>query len=116
MTINSIHGTPQDDDLQGTESSDRFFGEEGNDTLKGGAGHDFYHYSPGDGYDRIDDESGVDVLVLKQILSSEVNVAMRISDGFLVVAHNGKAIVEMRGIDYIQTEDGCFRVEDWLLK
>jgi hypothetical protein len=90
--------------------------DEVNDMIKGGAGNDFYYYALEDGYVRIDDAAGTDVLVLKQILSNQVTVAMRISDGFMVVSCNGKPIAEIRGIDYMQTEDGCFRIEDWLVK
>ena len=86
----------------------------GNDTLYGSSGHDIFVYRPGDGLLRIEDTAGVNILVLKQIHREQIRVNIR-PDGFLVVTYLKKAIVEMRGIDYIQTDEGVFPVEDWIV-
>ncbi len=99
--------------IDGSADSDTLGGGQGNDSLFGGPGHDFYIYSPGDGHKYIDDESGLDTLVLQQIHSTEITVNRR-EDGFLIVNYKGQSIVEMRGVDLIQTTDGCYRIEDWL--
>jgi hypothetical protein len=87
---------------------------QGMNKIQGTEGHDLYIYNIGDTSMHIDDPSGTDILVLKQISAKEVTVAEQ--DGFLVVTYKERAIATIRGIDYIQTEDGCFRVEDWLGK
>ncbi|AFY69243.1 hypothetical protein Pse7367_0943 [Thalassoporum mexicanum PCC 7367] len=86
----------------------------GNDTLYGSSGHDIFVYRPGDGLLRIEDAAGVNTLVLKNIHHDQIRVNIR-PDGFLVVTYCKKAIVEMRGIDYIQTNEGVFPVEDWIV-
>jgi hypothetical protein len=82
----------------------------GNHVIFGGKGNDFYVYQLGEGYIRIEDEAGTDTVILKQIWRNEVTLKLR-DDGFHIVLHNGEPIVEMRGIEYIQTEDGCWSVE-----
>jgi hypothetical protein len=86
----------------------------GNETLYGSSGHDIFVYCPGDGLLRIEDNAGVNVLVLKQIHRDQIRVQIR-TDGFLVVIYQRQPIVEMRGIDYIQTDQGVFPVEDWIV-
>lgn len=89
-------------------------GGEGNDRLNGGAGNDLYVYCPRDGFDIIEDESGIDVLHLQGIFSDDVEVNFVIG-GWLCVYYRGQPIVKMRGLEYIQTEDGRFSVVRWLM-
>ncbi|MEE3717450.1 hypothetical protein V2H45_11870 [Tumidithrix elongata RA019] len=105
-----LHGTDRDDVIFGYSGNDVITGGKGNDTLYGGKGNDFYIYHPGDGYDRIEDEEGTDTLILKEIWRNEVTLKLR-EDGFHIVFYKGEPIVEMRGVDYVQTEDGCWSVE-----
>ncbi len=72
-----------------------------------------YTYQPGDAYKQIDNKSEVKILVLKQIYDSELSVKKR-GEGLLVVFYEGEPVVEMRGIDFIQTENGVSPVENWM--
>ncbi|MBD1832728.1 hypothetical protein H6F61_08450 [Cyanobacteria bacterium FACHB-472] len=118
----TLFGEDGDDCLLGGEKRDRLFGGDGDDTLIGGKnsdrlfggrGNDIYVYSPGDGFDTIEDESGTDILRLKHILSNEVSVDFAIG-GWLCVSYRDQPIVKMRGVEFIHTEDGCFTVAQWL--
>jgi hypothetical protein len=106
----TMQGTDEDDIIFGSSGNDVLIGGKGDDILYGGKGNDFYIYQPGDGYDRIEDEGGTDTLILKQIWRQEVTVKLR-EDGFHIVSYKDKPIVEMRGVDYIQTEDGCWSID-----
>lgn len=72
-----------------------------------------YTYQPGDAYKQIDNKSDVKILVLKQIYDSELSVKKR-GEGLLVVFYEGEPIVEMRGIEFIQTENGVSPIENWM--
>jgi hypothetical protein len=72
-----------------------------------------YTYQPGDEYKKIDNKSDVKILVLKQIYDSELSVKKR-GEGLLVVFYEGEPIVEMRGIEFIQTENGVSPIENWM--
>jgi hypothetical protein len=72
-----------------------------------------FTYQPGDPYKQIDNKSDLKVLVLKQIYDSELSVKKR-GEGQLVVFYEGEAIIEMRGIDFIQTENGVSPIENWM--
>ncbi len=76
---------------------------------------DLYVYRAGEPKKTIDDgDGGVNILVLKDIYDSELSVKKR-ADGFHVVYYEGEPIVEMRGIGYLQTENGCAPIENWML-
>jgi hypothetical protein len=52
-------------------------------------------------------------LILKQIYDSELSVKRR-GEGLFVVYYEGEPIVEMRGIEFIQTENGVAPIENWM--
>ncbi|NJK59299.1 MAG: hypothetical protein HC918_02205 [Oscillatoriales cyanobacterium SM2_1_8] len=90
---------------------------EGTDEASGQqtATNDLYVYRAGEPKKLIDDgDGGVNILVLKEIYDSELSVKKR-ADGFHVVYYEGEPIVEMRGIGYLQTENGCAPIENWML-
>ncbi len=77
--------------------------------------NDLHVYRAGEPKKVIDDgDGGVNILVLKEIYDSELSVKKR-ADGFHVVYYEGEPIVEMRGIGYLQTENGCAPIENWML-
>jgi len=89
--------------------------EDGDDVLPPAPIHDLYIYRAGEPKKVIDDgDGGVNILVLKEIYDSELSVKKR-ADGFHVVYYEGEPIVEMRGIGYLQTENGCAPIENWML-
>uniref|UniRef100_B8HRH6 Hemolysin-type calcium-binding region n=1 Tax=Cyanothece sp. (strain PCC 7425 / ATCC 29141) TaxID=395961 RepID=B8HRH6_CYAP4 len=125
-----LSGGPGDDTLHGGLGNDRLLGGAGNDFLygnagddcleggpgydhlRGGAGNDRYIYTLGDGFDRIEDELGENTLELRQISSLHIQVNPAMGDR-LIVSYLGEPIVSISGlgIQWIQTEDGCFPVE-----
>ncbi|HAN46457.1 MAG TPA: hypothetical protein DCQ32_07890 [Cyanobacteria bacterium UBA8156] len=89
--------------------------EDGDDTPPSAPTNDLYVYRAGEPKKVIDDgDGGVNILVLKEIYDSELSVKKR-ADGFHVVYYEGEPIVEMRGIGYLQTENGCAPIENWML-
>ncbi len=77
--------------------------------------NDLYVYRAGEPKKVIDNgDGGVNILVLKEIYDSELSVKKR-ADGFHVVYYEGEPVVEMRGIGYLQTENGCAPIEHWML-
>jgi len=58
--------------LFGNNGNDILVGQGGNDYLRGGAGNDTYRWSPGDGYDTIDEEglAGRDVIEIHDFAGS----------------------------------------------
>ncbi|MDX1978543.1 MAG: hypothetical protein SFT94_12795 [Pseudanabaenaceae cyanobacterium bins.68] len=70
-------------------------------------------YKPGDPYLKINNQSPIKILVLKQIYDSELSVKKK-GDDLKVVYYEGEPIVEMRGIDFIQTENGVAPLENWM--
>jgi len=118
----ALHGQDGDDYLIGGAGRDSLYGGEGNDTLeggpgddvlRGGMGHDFYIYRPGDGVDRIDDVGGLDTLILKEIYRKDIAL-VPIENNYVAVFWRGELIVRMRGVDFVQTEDGCFALSQLL--
>jgi Ca2+-binding RTX toxin-like protein len=77
----SLYGLSGDDMLSGGSGNDYLRGGDGNDVLDagpggydrslGGAGDDTFIYNRGDGYTVIDDESGVDTLLLSEGITRE---------------------------------------------
>jgi hypothetical protein len=104
-----INASEQDDAPK--EVLDNLF-DEGNES-EGVAQTTLHTYQPGDPYKQIDNQSDLKVLVLKQIYDSELSVKKR-AEGLLVVFYEGEPIVEMRGIDFIQTENGVSPIENWM--
>ncbi|GEM_PF-268833 len=108
-----LYGGAGNDRLYGGPGNNILIGGKGDDYLCGGKGDDLYVYAPGDGVDIIEDEGGTDVLKLVQILSHEVELKPHEADQ-LWVFYKGDLIVKMRGVEYVETEDGRFPVEHWL--
>ncbi len=65
-----LNGGDSNDELYGFAGNDYFVGGKGNDILKGDAGNDFYRFSRGDGQDSIDDNAGVDKILLGEGISA----------------------------------------------
>lgn len=84
---------------------------EGNESHLAQPGHELY--VPGDNFKVIDRELGINTLRLKQIFSREVAVTF-LADNWLSIAYRGEPIVKMRGVESIQTDDGCFSIFHWL--
>ncbi|NJK34418.1 MAG: hypothetical protein HC919_05395 [Oscillatoriales cyanobacterium SM2_2_1] len=75
--------------------------------------HNFYNYSVGDSYLTIDDQDGTDLLMFKHATSREIVIEKRDEDNFCVIFYKGEPVLEMRGVEYIQTADGVFSLERW---
>ena len=70
-----VGGTTGNETISGSSGADEIRAGAGNDTLVGGAGNDTYVYSAGDGNDILDEQTSgtdVDVLILRELLKSEV--------------------------------------------
>jgi len=65
-----LHGDAANDELYGFAGNDYFVGGKGNDILKGDAGNDIYRFSRGDGQDSIDDNAGMDKILLGDGISA----------------------------------------------
>jgi Ca2+-binding RTX toxin-like protein len=86
-----LNGSANGDVLAGTDFNERLQGHEGNDTLAGLGGDDSYTYGYGDGHDTIDENSvtgGNDKLILTDIDSNAVQVALSGNDVVLVIAES----------------------------
>ena len=77
--VDILYGTTKNDALNGGDSNDELYGfagndyivgGKGNDILKGEAGNDIYRFSRGDGQDSIDDNAGVDKILLGDGISA----------------------------------------------
>lgn len=92
---------------------DNLFAE--SDQPEATTGHEptLYTYKPGDPYLKINNQSPIKVLILKQIYDSELSVKKK-ADGLKVVYYEGEPIIEMQGIDFIQTENGVAPLENWI--
>lgn len=64
--------TAGDDTIFGTNLADTIEGGTGNDSIEGQIGNDTYIYSLGDGNDTINENSGIDTLVLQGIAQGDV--------------------------------------------
>jgi Ca2+-binding RTX toxin-like protein len=61
-----LRGNTGANDLKGLAGADAFWGGKGNDRLFGGDGGDSFHFSTGDGKDRVMDfDAGIDALHLE---------------------------------------------------
>ncbi len=83
------------------------------DTPPSSTNHNFYTYSVGDPYRTIDDHNGTDLLMFKDATSREIVIEKRDEDNFCVIFYKGEPVLEMRGVEYIQTADGVFSLERW---
>lgn len=63
-SADEIYGNGGDDVIYGYQGNDLIIGGTGDDVIYGGAGDDIYIWNPGDGNDRINDNSGVNILRL----------------------------------------------------
>jgi len=61
----TLQGGDGDDTLEGGDGDDILTGGTGSNVLSGGAGNDFYFFRRGDGFQRIIDPDGVDVLFVE---------------------------------------------------
>ncbi|MFK3781715.1 calcium-binding protein [Agrobacterium sp. NPDC089420] len=117
--ISRIKGTSGDDTLSGTSLNDLFHGGLGDDVLSGGIGSDTYIYAPGDGNDRITENSGsnseVDTLRLIDLNTADIEFS-RSDDTLLIRIFSTNETItvdwqfyaanESWGVDRIEFADG----------
>ena len=111
----TLNGGNGDDTLYGEEGDDTLYGEEGNDTLNGndgddildggagddnlygGYGNDMYLFGFGDGHDYIDDNSGENIITLKENVSLSDVTFERIGNDFQVRLSDGSTLLVKNG-------------------
>lgn len=116
---NGEFGTVASEALIGSDSNDVFAGSGGNDIILSGAGSDIFIYSKGDGADVIRERTvtanDLDVLVLKDIVASEVTYQRAGETLIINIAGGGSISVEgffhdwanqSGGLDFIRFSDG----------
>ncbi|MEQ1705535.1 MAG: calcium-binding protein [Rickettsiales bacterium] len=79
-----LHGDAANDELYGFAGNDYFVGGKGNDILKGDAGNDFYRFMRGDGQDSIDDNAGVDKILLGDGISAADLVFAQVGNDLVI--------------------------------
>jgi Ca2+-binding RTX toxin-like protein len=87
-----IQGAYSDDTLSGTSDVDRFDGGKGDDVLSCSSGIDEYYYEKWDGNDIIDDSSGSNRLILRDINANEVSASRNAYDAIITINSTGETI------------------------
>ncbi len=108
-----LEGGPGNDQIHSGEGDDVVRGGPGDDKLYGGRGRTTYIYAVGDGYDTIRDEGKGSKLLLQDIASTDVTIQAIEGGLAFKVFYRGEPIVLMKGVDLIQTTDGCFDLSYW---
>ena len=90
--------TAGDDAVEGFATDDDIAGGAGQDWLYGGLGDDTYHFNLGDGEDTIQDDGGVDRIILGAGIDP---LAVTVSRGF-----NGEVVLELGGGDRLIIQNG----------
>lgn len=102
--IESIHGGAGHDTIVGSAGDDVLVGGAGNDKLQGGWGSDTYHYSAGDGRDRIlataQGNTDQDTLVLESHGREDIWFS----------AQGDDLLLDFKG------DSGSIQIEDWFVK
>jgi Ca2+-binding RTX toxin-like protein len=104
-----VHGGAGDDDLDGGAGFDALSGDDGADVLRGGvdddvlaggAGDDVYVWTPGDGFDEIEDGTGeTNAIELASVLPSDVSVGRDGEDLILRISDEGGILVHGQWTD-----------------
>lgn len=103
-----LSGGTGDDQLTGGSENDTIDGGSGRDLLRGDDGNDTYLFGMGSGYDRIEEYSGSDRIVLgSDITQSNVQF---IDDGMLrLILNNSTSQLEIKdGVERVEFQDGSF--------
>ena len=104
----NLYGGNGDDTLIGGIGNDNLYGNDGDDILDGGTdddnlyggyGNDTYRFGFGDGYDFIEDDSGANVIELKEDVSRSDVTFERVGNDFQVRLSDGSTLKVYRGGD-----------------
>ena len=95
----TLYGDAGDDTLYGYDGDDVLDGGAGNDNLYGEYGNDTYRFGFGDGNDYIEDNSGVNVIELKEDVSHSDVTFERVGNDFQVRLSDGSTLRVYRGGD-----------------
>ena len=109
-TADVLQGNGGNDYLQGAGGNDQLIGGAGNDQLNGDAGDDSYYFGRGQGYDEINDSSGVNRIVLDAgVATSAVTLYRTSSLGLLTSSQESTSFDDLvlildAGRDQIRVE------------
>ena len=76
------------DIVKASDGNDVIVGGKGDDILYGGRGDDKYYYTLGDGDDTIDDVSGNNLIILKNITKQQTNIRYDKDYAYIMVGNN----------------------------
>ena len=93
----TIYGNGGNDALYGEAGDDILAGGAGDDNLYGGYGNDTYLFGFGDGHDYIDDNSGENIITLKENVSLSDVTFERIGNDFQVRLSDGSTLLVKNG-------------------
>lgn len=116
-TDDVLGGGGGDDQLFGRSGNDQLYGGKGNDTVNAGAGSDVIGYSKGDGQDTIlvgnSTDVETDVLVFKDIKSTEVSVQRVASDLLLTFSATSSDSITVKDhfLNSSFTKDALSRID-----
>jgi Ca2+-binding RTX toxin-like protein len=110
-----IRGTSSAETLNGTSDADVIDGKGGNDYLHGGGGGDTYIYGVGSGNDTVDEssgDSGIDVIKLLGLNSSDILLSRSGNDLLIQINSSGETLKALNqfsgtnGIEQVAFADG----------
>jgi len=92
---NQLRGGRGDDSIQGGSGADRIWGGKDDDVLRGNGGTDRFYFTPGDGFDTIEDFGGSDRIDLRSYDFANVGALALVdtSNGARIDLGNGDAIL-----------------------
>ena len=96
----TINGTTAGEYLPGTDGNDTLVGGRGDDQLQGGVGSDVYEFYKGDGVDTYYDNIGSNVIVFKDVKSTELIGVDGLANGWLKLKYTA--------IDAISLANACY--------
>ena len=105
-----INGYQGDDVVNGNQGNDILIGGVGSDTLNGGQGDDTYIFSKGDGVDSINDFSGKNNIIIKDIRSGDVYYA--IENGTLNIYYSGTDVIKIQNFLSNNRDNFSIKFED----
>jgi Ca2+-binding RTX toxin-like protein len=111
--VDTLQGDSGDDSINGGSGDDMLTGGAGNDLLDGGAGSDTYYFSPGDGVDTINHQSGIngfDKLRFENGISpDDVEVSRTENDLLLTIGSEGD---QVRVVGFFDGDATTFKAID----
>ncbi|HRC26347.1 MAG TPA: calcium-binding protein, partial [Alphaproteobacteria bacterium] len=106
---NILNGLAGNDWLYAYAGNDTLNGGQGDDYLDGSSGDDIYIYNPGDGWDRVLEYGGVDVIRFGSGISSSAVSLDRPNDWDLRILINGAPALDVQNFFYTYGTD--YRIE-----